>query len=103
MSENLSNKEENSNLKQKAISGTLWTAIQKFGISIVSFLSSIVLARLLTPSDYGCIGMLSIFIALSYSLISGGFVSALIQKKDADEKDFNTVLYCNLAVSVILY
>lgn len=90
-------------LKQKAITGTIWSAIQKFGISAITFLSNIVLARLLTPDDYGCIGMLAIFLVISNSLILGGFISALIQKKDADDVDFSTVFYWNLVVSILLY
>ena len=92
-----------SNLKHRAITGTLWSATQKFSVSIISFLSNIVLARLLTPADYGCIGMLSIFIAISNSLIYGGFISALIQAKETSDKDYNTVFYWNLIVSLILY
>jgi O-antigen/teichoic acid export membrane protein len=90
-------------LRNQAISGVLWSAIQKFGISIVSFISNIVLARLLTPDDYGCIGLLAVFIAISNALVYGGFLSALIQKKNADETDFSTVFYWNLVVSLLLY
>lgn len=90
-------------LKTQAISGILWSAIQKFGMSILSFISNIVLARLLSPDDFGCIGLLAIFIALSNALIYGGFLSALIQKKNADNTDFSTVFYWNLIVSFILY
>lgn len=97
------NKPQQDSLKQKAIAGTIWSAIQKFGISAITFLSNIVLARLLTPDDYGCIGMLAIFLVISNSLILGGFISALIQKKDADDDDFSTVFYWNLVVSIILY
>ncbi len=90
-------------LREKAISGAFWTSIQKFGISILSFLSNIVLARLLVPDDYGCIGLLAIFIAISNSLVFGGFISALIQKKDAAEPDYSTVFIWNLSVAIILY
>lgn len=61
------------------------------------------MARVLTPSDYGLIGMLAIFISLSQVFIDGGFSSALIQRKDRDEKDFSTVFYINVGISVILY
>lgn len=90
-------------LKQKAISGAFWSSIQKFGLSAISFVSNIFLARMLTPDDYGCIGMLGIFLVLSNSLILGGFVSALIQKKDATQADYSTVFYWNIVVSFILY
>ena len=91
------------NLKDKAVKGVFWSAIQKFGISIMSFLSNIVLARLLTPDDYGCIGMLTIFIVVSNSLILGGFVSALIQRKEVTSIDYSTVFYWNLIISILLY
>ena len=90
-------------LKQQAINGVLWSAVQKFGISLISFISNIFLARLLTADDYGCIGLLAIFIAVSNALVFGGFISALIQKKDADEIDFSTVFYWNIVVSILLY
>ena len=91
------------NLKEKAVKGVFWSAIQKFSISIISFLSNIVLARLLTPDDYGCIGMLAIFIVISNALILGGFVSALIQRKQVTDIDYSTVFYWNLVISVLLY
>ena len=62
---------ESSNLKQKAVSGVMWTSIQRFAQIFVSFISGIVLARLLEPEDYGCIGMLSIFMLLSATFIDG--------------------------------
>ena len=57
------------NLKQKAASGMVWTSIQKFAGMGISFISGIVLARLLTPHDYGCIGMLSIFMGIANSFV----------------------------------
>lgn len=90
-------------LKHKAINGAFWSGIQKFGLSAISFLSNIVLARMLTPDDYGCIGMLTIFLVLSNSLILGGFVSALIQKHDVTQQDYSTVFYWNVGISVLLY
>lgn len=90
-------------LKQKAVSGVLWSAIQQFGVQIIAFLSNLVLARLLSPDDYGCIGLLAIFIAISTVFINGGFVSALIQKKDATDTDYNTAFYWNIVVSLAFY
>ena len=55
---------EDSSLKQKTISGIIWSAVQRFGTMIISFVSNIVLARLLTPDDFGCIGLLAIFIVV---------------------------------------
>lgn len=90
-------------LKQKAVSGVIWSAAQQFGTQVIAFLSNLVLARLLSPDDYGCIGLLAIFIAISNVFITGGFVSALIQKKDATEIDYTTAFWWNIVISVALY
>ena len=92
-----------SSLKQKTISGMIWSSLQRFGTMGINFISNIVLARLLTPDDYGCIGMLMIFIALSNTFIDGGFGSALIQKKRPTSEDYSTIFYWNIILSVILY
>lgn len=81
----------------------IWSCLQRFGTMGISFISNIVLARLLTPDDYGCIGMLMIFIALSNTFIDGGFGSALIQKKRPTSEDYSTIFYWNIFLSVILY
>lgn len=93
----------NSELKQKTISSMIWNAIQRFGTMILSFGTNIVLARLLMPEDFGCIGMLSIFLALSNVFIDGGFGSALIQKKNPTQEDYSTIFYWNLFVSAIVF
>ena len=91
------------NLKDRTITGVIWSAVQKFGSTALSFVSSIVLARLLTPEDYGCIGMLSIFLAVATTFIDGGFGSALIQKQRPTREDYSTILYWNFGLSLILY
>src|SRR5690554_4023277 len=90
-------------LKDKTISGVFWSFLQKVGDRGIQFVITIVLARLLMPEDFGLIGMLAIFIAISQSLVEAGFNKALIQKKDVDEEDYSTVFYINLIVSVLLY
>jgi O-antigen/teichoic acid export membrane protein len=90
-------------LKDKTISGIFWSFLQQFGGRGISVLTTIFLARILTPKDFGLMGMLAIFIAISQRLISGGFSTALVQKKDADEEDFSSVFYINLAISVLIY
>lgn len=91
------------NLKQKTVSGMLWSAVQKFGNMGISFVSNIVLARMLTPDDYGCIGMLAIFITVSNTFVDGGFGSALIQKKESTQKDYSTIFWWNIFISSLLY
>lgn len=94
---------EGSQLKKKTISSMLWNAVQRFGTLTISFVGNMVLARMLSPDDFGCIGMLAIFISLSEAFIDGGFGSALIQKKDATQEDYSTIFYWNLFVAFILY
>ena len=91
------------NLKQKAASSMVWTAIQKYSLMIIGFISGIVLARLLTPHDYGCIGMLNIFMVLANTFIDGGFGSALIQKKNPTQVDYSTIFFWNMGMSAFVY
>lgn len=91
------------NLKQKAVSGMVWTALQRYSTMFIQFISGIILARLLTPYDYGCIGMLAIFMVLAESFIDGGFGSALIQKKNPTQADYSTIFFWNLGMAVLLY
>ncbi len=90
-------------LKQKAVSGVIWSAVERFSIKGVQFVLGLILARLLTPSDYGLIAMLTVFMSISYAFIDGGFANALIQCKERTEKDYSTVFYVNLSLSVFFY
>lgn len=81
----------------------IWTALQKYSTMLIQFISGIILARLLTPYDYGCIGMLMIFMVLAESFIDGGFGSALIQKKLPTQEDYSTIFFWNLGMAVLLY
>ena len=90
-------------LKQKAAAGIVWTALQRYSMMFISFISGIILARLLTPHDYGCIGMLMIFMVLAEAFIDGGFGSALIQKKRPTQEDYSTIFWWNLGMAVLMY
>lgn len=83
--------------------GIVWAAVDKFGIVMLQFVINIVLARLLVPNDFGLVGMIMIFIAVSQTLIDGGFASALIQKVDASQTDYSTIFYWNILFSAVLY
>lgn len=91
------------NLTSKTIKGTGWSALDNILQYAISFVVSIVLARLLSPDEYGLIGIVAIFTAISTTIINGGFTSALIRKKDASEDDYDTVFIVNLCVSIALY
>lgn len=90
-------------LKQKTIYGFLWSFVQKIGVSGLGFLLLIVLARILTPEDFGLLAMLAIFIQMSERVIDAGFGQALIQKNNADDLDYSSVFWINISVSLILY
>lgn len=90
-------------LKHTVLSGMVWNAIERFGASLFLFISNLVLARLLSPDDFGCIAMLLVFISVSDAIIDGGFGSALIQKKNTTATDYSTVFYWNLLLSFLLY
>ena len=86
-------------LKNTTTKGILWSAVERFSVQGVQFVIMMVMARLLTPDDYGLIGMLAIFIAVAQSLIDSGFSQALIRKQDRTETDNSTVFYFNIALS----
>lgn len=90
-------------LQRKVFSGLIWKFGERIGAQAVSFLVSIVLARLLIPSDYGVVALITIFIEIANVFVSSGFGSALVQKKDADEIDFSSVFYFSIAMSWVLY
>lgn len=91
------------NLGKKARKGVVWSAVETFSAQIVQLMVSIILARLLTPDVFGIIGMLSIFMALSDSIVDSGFGNALMQKKDRSHTDYSTVFYFNLFISLLIY
>lgn len=80
-----------------------WTAVERFGSQIVQFLIGLILARLLVPDDYGLVGMLAIFIAISQVFLDSGFANALIQKNNRTDVDYSTVFYFNLVVALVIY
>lgn len=90
-------------LKDKTVKGTFWSGIDNVTQFGVTFVVSIVLARLLSPDDYGLIGIITIFTAICDALIDGGFSTALIRKKNATDGDYNTTFIINLTMSVALY
>lgn len=91
------------NLKNKAAKGAAWTFLGSTANKGIQFVVSLLLARLLTPDDYGLIGMLGIFIGVSETLTDNGFTSALIQNKNRTNKDYSTAFYFNFGMSVLVY
>lgn len=89
-------------LKDKTVKGMGWSAIENVTRMGVTFVVSIILARLLSPEEYGLIGILTIFIAIFNAIVDSGFTNALIRKQDATDTDYSTVFYTNLVLSVVL-
>lgn len=87
-------------LEQKTVSGLFWSFIESFASLGIQFIVGIVLARILSPHEFGLIGMVTIFIAISQSFVDSGFSSALIRKKDCTQNDYSTVFFFNIIVSV---
>lgn len=90
-------------LKDKTVKGVAWSGVDNVAQYAVTFVVGIVLARLLSPDDYGLIGIISIFTTVCTAIIAGGFGSALIRKKDPTQDDYNTAFIVNMGMSVLLY
>lgn len=90
-------------LKSKAANSVMWSAVERFSVQGIQFILTIIIARLVSPSDYGLIAMLGIFLAIAQTFIDSGFSNALIQKQDRTETDFSTVFYFNIVVGVFVY
>ena len=90
-------------LKTKVFSGLIWTFGERILAQSVSFIVSIIIARLLVPEAYGTVTMVTVFINIANVFVSNGLGEALVQKKNADETDFSTMFYCSLTLAIIIY
>ena len=86
--------------KQKVAGGLFWSYGERIMAQLVSLVVSVVLARLLDPENYGVISIVMIFITFCDAIVSGGFGNAIVQKKDADELDVNTMLCCSVCNTI---
>ena len=91
------------NLRKKSINGLIWSFTDQFGVYFLSFGFSIWIARLLSPKDFGLIGLMAIFISVGQMFAESGLTMALIQKKETDNKDYSTVFWFNLTIAVFFY
>ncbi|MBQ7961995.1 MAG: lipopolysaccharide biosynthesis protein [Clostridia bacterium] len=89
--------------KAKVLSGLIWKFAERISAQVVTFVVSIILGRLLMPDDYGLISVVTMFITFANCIVTNGFGSSLIQKKDSDNLDFSTVLYFQFGFSLVLY
>lgn len=90
-------------VKHQAVKGVMWSAIERFSVQGIQFVLTIIIARLILPSEYGLIAMLSIFLAIAQTFVDSGFSNALIQKKDRTEVDFSTIFYFNIFIAFVAY
>lgn len=95
--------EQQNNVKEHALSGLVWTFLERFGAQCVTFIVSIILARLLDPVVFGTVAIVTVLMEILNVFIDSGLGSALIQKKDADDLDFSSVFYFNIFMCVLLY
>ena len=90
-------------IRRETLKGVVWRGMEKISTYLITFIVNIVMARLLTPADYGVVGIIAVFVSFSQLFIDGGFTTALISKADRDETDFRTVFVFNLVCSIVLY
>jgi teichuronic acid exporter len=90
-------------IKQKAVTGVVWNSIGTFAQLIIEFIIGILLARILSPKEFGLIGMITVFIAISDMFINGGMSQALVQKKECSDTDYNTAFLFNLALGILFW
>ena len=88
---------------EKTVSGFLWTFSQQFISLFINFLVSVLLARVMLPSQFGLIGMIAVFVSVGEALMSGGLANSLIRTENPDELDYSTVFFANLVMSVLIY
>lgn len=90
-------------MKQKVLSNIIWRFAERVGVQLIGFILSVILARILDPSAYGEIALITTFLPILQVFVDGGFGNALIQKKDADDTDFSSVFYFNLIFCALIY
>ena len=95
--------DKSSSLKSKVFSGVFWKFSERILAQGVSFLVSVILARILAPAEYGIVAIVLVFITLANVFVTSGFSTALVQNKNANEIDFSTNFYCSLLMSILLY
>lgn len=93
---------QQSSLRKRTLRALLWNAVQRYGAMSISLVTNIVLARILSPDNFGLIGLLTVFITVAGAIVDGGFGSALIQRKKVTQIDYSSIFWINLAVSVLL-
>ncbi|WP_435354442.1 lipopolysaccharide biosynthesis protein [Emticicia sp. SJ17W-69] len=92
-----------SNLKKKTVVGILWGSLERFSTLFIQLVCTLIIARFLSPSDFGLVGILTVFTALGTVITDAGFSQALIRKQDTSDLDYSSVFYFNVLLSLLLY
>lgn len=90
-------------LKQKTAKGVLWSAVEQFSVQIIQFVLGLIMARILSPHDYGLVGMILVFTSIAETFVNSGFSNALIRKQNKTEVDYSTAFYFNIVVGLVAY
>ena len=90
-------------VRKETLTSVKWTSIERFGVESIRFVLGIIMARLLTPDDYGILGMITVFISISRTFVDSGFGNALIRKLDRTNVDFSTVFHFNVFIGLVCY
>lgn len=90
-------------INNQAVKSVIWSAVERFSVQAIQFILTIILARLISPAEFGLIAMLGIFMQIAQSFVDSGFSNALVQKKNRSEIDFSTVFYFNCVISIVAY
>lgn len=90
-------------LKQKTAKGVLWSSVEQFSVQIIQFVLGLIMARILSPHDYGLVGMILVFTSIAETFVNSGFSNALIRKQNKTEVDYSTAFYFNIVVGVVAY
>ena len=90
-------------LKKKAKSSLLWTVLESVFVKSFTFIVTLVLTRLLSPEDFGLIGLITVFVALGNVIVESGMGTSIIRDSKSNDVDYSTVFYANLLISIVLY
>ena len=90
-------------INNQTVESVIWSAVERFSVQAIQFVLTIILARLISPAEFGLIAMLGIFMQVAQSFVDSGFSKALIQKRNRTEADFSTVFYFNCIISIVTY
>ena len=90
-------------INNQTVESVIWSAVERFSVQAIQFVLTIILARLISPAEFGLIAMLGIFMQVAQSFVDSGFSNALIQKRNRTEADFSTVFYFNCIISIVTY